>query len=470
MGTINAGLADRKPGKPPPPDCFQSGFPKKFDDLFAELGEVAVYITDGNANTLAVNKEYENLTGISVRRVIGRNMKDIERAGLIDRSVTLISLKHEATVTIDQTSWTGKKVLITSTPIFNQAGKIVLVTSLLYPWGTKEFKAPSISRSANPTSYTCLENFVFVSQTMREVVERAARAAGSDYTILISGESGVGKGVIAKLVHQLSSRKEKPFIKVNAPSIPKELFESEVFGYKEGAFTGALRSGKRGLAEAAAEGTLFLDEISEIPTDVQAKLLRLLQEKEILPVGSIEPKKVDVRFIAATNCDIKGLVKSGGFREDLFYRLSVIPIHIPPLRERPEDVCALLEHFIRVQCRRFNTRKFLTSAAFQALLDYSWPGNVREMENFIQRLFVLNIHSEITESMIHNELFSEINLSGYQQQPLLTSNLLETMANYEQRLIRGAIQKCGGNLEKTARLLGIHRTTLFRKLHKYQLN
>ena len=416
----SADLAPGKPAKSSSPDHIQAGFlNKKSGEFFAALGEVAVYITDGKAKTIAVNKVYEHLTGIEVDKVIGRNMRDIQRAGLIDRSVTLLCLEHETTITIDQTSWTGKKVLVTSNPVFNQAGRIVLVTSLLYPWGYKEFNAPSIGQPPDPTSYTGFEDFIFVSQRMREITERATRAASSDYTVFVTGESGVGKEVIAKLVHQLSSRKEKPFIKVNAPSIPKELFESELFGYKEGAFTGALRSGKRGLAEAADGGTLFIDEIAEIPPSTQAKLLRLMQEKEILPVGSLEPKHVDVRFIAATNRDIKGMVQSGEFREDLFYRLSVIPVHIPPLRERPEDICALLDHFIEEQCRRLKTRKFLTSAAFQALLDYSWPGNVREMQNLIQRLFVIHIQPEITESMIHDELFSDAYHTGCQLQPLL---------------------------------------------------
>ena len=164
------------------------------------------------------------------------------------------------------------------------------------------------------------------------------------------------------------------------------------------------------------------------------------------------------------------MVQSGEFREDLFYRLSVIPVHIPPLRERPEDICALLDHFIEEQCRRLKTRKFLTSAAFQALLDYSWPGNVREMQNLIQRLFVIHIQPEITESMIHDELFSDAYHTGCQLQPLLASGLQETIENYERRLIKWALQKCDGNMDRTASLLGIHRTTLLRKLQKYRRN
>ena len=470
MSRTSTYTALRKTKKPASFDLQDAFLHNQPADLFGSLGEVGLYVTDGRANTIGVNKIYEDLTGIEVEKVLGRNMREIEDSGLIDRSVTLLSLKHNASVTIDQTTVFGKRTIITSTPVFNQAGKIILVTSLLYPWGYKEFSSATIGEPPNPTSYTQLNDFVFVSQKMHEITERAMRSANSDYTVLVTGESGVGKEVIARLVHQLSSRKDKPFIKVNVPSIPKELFESELFGYREGAFTGALKSGKTGLVQIAAGGTLFLDEIGEIPPSAQVKLLRLIQEKEVLPVGSVEARQIDVRFIAATNRDLMSMVQSGDFREDLFYRLSVIPIHIPPLRERQEDIQALLDYFIQEQCSYFKTRKFVTPAAFQTLLDYSWPGNVREMQNLMTRLFVIHTQPEITESMVYDELFSDNYHSGSQLQPLLTSGLQETMENYERRLIEGALHRCNGNVEKTARILGIHRTTLLRKLQKYHRN
>lgn len=470
MSRASVDGALRKMKKPASLDLQEAFLHKQQTDLFGSLGEVAVYLTDGRANTIGVNKTYESVSGIEVKSVLGRNLKEIEDCGLIDRSAALLVLKHNAAITIDQNTAPGKKVIVTTTPVFNQAGKIVLMASLVYPWGYKEFSSAIIEQPTDSTSYTRLSDFVFVSQIMHQIAERAARSASADYTVLVTGESGVGKEVIARLIHQLSSRRDKPFITVNVPSIPKELFESELFGYSEGSFTGALKSGKTGLAQSAAGGTLFLDEIAEIPPSAQVKLLRLIQEKEVLPVGSVEAKRVDVRFIAATNRNLKSMVQSGDFREDLYYRLSVIPIYIPPLRERQEDIQALLQYFIQEQSRYFKTRKFFTTAAFQALLDYSWPGNVREMQNLIARLFVIHAQPEITENMIYDEIFSDDYHRGSQFQSFIASSLQETMENYERRLIEGVLHKCNGHTEKAARILGIHRTTLLRKLQKYQRN
>jgi transcriptional regulator with PAS, ATPase and Fis domain len=377
---------------------------------------------------------------------------------------------HRQTVSIEQKILpTGKRILATSNPVFNQAGEIVLVTSLLYPWSSRGLKAAESKGEAHFTSFPAVNGMVFTSQVMQQVITRAVKAASTDATILISGESGVGKEVLAKIIHQLSPRKRKPFITVNMTNIPEELFESELFGYKRGAFTGALNTGKAGLVEAAAGGTLFLDEISEIPLSCQAKLLRLLQEKEVLPVGSSGSKRVDVRFLAATNRDLESLVQSGRFREDLYYRLNAIPVYIPPLRERREDICCLIEHFMRERCRTYHTRKRLTSAALQVLVDYPWPGNVREMLNVVDRLFVIHPQEEVDGTMVVEEVFLGQHRSTDRLQTLLTDGLQETVDNFEKEIIESVLRKCNGDLERAAKTLSIHRTTLFRKLQKYRL-
>lgn len=430
---------------------------------------LGIYLTDGTACTLGVSHSYEMLTEIEEREVIGRNMRVLEEEGFFDRSVTLLVLKYKAPITIEQSILkTGKKVIVTGNPIFNQDGNIVLVATTVYPHFYPKDSLVEIPNTLHPFSAIgALDGVVINSKAMHDALIRAVKAAIADSTVLISGESGVGKEVIARIIHQLSPRKNQPFIKVNVTAIPEELFESELFGYCSGAFTGALKSGKPGLVQAAAGGTLFLDEISEVPLKTQVKLLRLLQEKEVFPVGSIRPERVDVRFIAATNRDLRSLVKGGHFREDLYYRLNVVPIYIPPLRERKEDIYALANHFLKEFCNRYRVEKHFTPSAVQALLEYPWPGNVRELQNLVERLVILYSQNKISREQIYDELevkpFPPARFSwtpgGF--------SLPRTVANFEREIIEQALKQNDGNIEQTAKMLGIHRTTLIRKLRKH---
>jgi transcriptional regulator with PAS, ATPase and Fis domain len=339
------------------------------------------------------------------------------------------------------------------------------VTSIVY--ATKHRKLLLKAKEAKPSPPSTIHGVICVSQTMRRVLMRAVNVASTDATVLISGESGVGKEVVAKLIHEVSPRNEKPFINVNMTTIPEGLFESEMFGYRSGSFTGALKTGKPGLVQAAAGGTLFLDEISEISMGMQAKLLRLIQEKEVLPLGSVDSRPVNLRFLAATNKDLRALVQSGKFREDLFYRLNVIPIHIPPVRERREEIPALVNHFMEVFCVRYKTKRRLTTEALQALANYSWPGNVRELKNTVERIVVLYSQPEITEDCIVEELYPDHCNPDLQTASPLKKGLQMTVGDFEKDLTIKAFKDCNGNLGKTARVLGIHRSTLFRKLRKY---
>lgn len=444
---------------------FLSHSPSSFSkDLLPSLSQVAVYITDGSPLTIGVSKNYEQITGLGVEDVLGRKMQDVEKAGLIDKSASLLSLKFNKSVTINQKILlSGKKVIVSSNPIFDETGNIILVASLVYPLELKQMVPEERQQTHLPLSG--IKGVVFSSAAMKYVLTRATNVANTDATVLISGETGVGKEVIAKIIHQISPRKDKPFVKVNMTSIPEELFESELFGYRSGAFTGASKSGKTGLVQAANGGTLFLDEISEIGPSVQVKLLRLLQEKEVIPIGDVKSQHVNVRFLAATNRDLRALVKAGKFREDLFYRLNVVPITIPPLRERKEDIFVLLEYFMKELCQRYRTRKVFTPAALQVMMDYAWPGNVRELQNFVERLYSVYPQRDITESMIFEECFP----NQYPIAPMVTvsgAGLQGMMDRYEKKLILKVLEENNGNLEIAASKLRVHRTTLLRKLRK----
>lgn len=432
------------------------------------VGESGIYITNGYAYTIGVDESYEDITKINSQQVVGHHMKELEENGVIDRSATLLTLEHRKQMTIEQKILcTGKKVKVCSSPVFNGEGNIVLVVSIVSPW-VKRRKSVTYPITVGYDPFSAVEGVVVRSKAMQQIFLYAARAASADSTILISGESGVGKDVIARVIHQLSNRKNKPFVPVNLAAIPDGLFESELFGYREGAFTGALKSGKGGLIQSAAGGTVFLDEISEISLNEQVKLLRVLQDKEVLPVGGVNGKYVNVRFIAATNKNIQQLVHSGHFRQDLFYRLNIIRIHIPPLRERKEDIRALAEYFLVNLCTRHQIKKYFTASALKVLEDYAWPGNVRELQNIVERLVVLSPQLKIDDKQIYEELnlptlqFNEKTIQTYQH------DLKSMVDNYEANLINHVLLDHGNNIEEAAKALKVHRTTLLRKLRRYR--
>ena len=430
-------------------------------------GGAAIYLTDGSGLTLGVNQAYEKLTEIPEGEVIGRRMQALEEDHFFDRSVSLLVLKNKAPMTIPQRILrTSKKVFVTGNPIFNQAGDIIYVVTSVYP---SEFCNEPHQLGENPAfPFTGMDNMVAVSKIMQKVFLRAVQVAAMDATVLILGETGVGKGVLSTVIHQFSSRRSKPFIKVNMTAIPENLFESELFGYRGGSFTGALKTGKPGFLQAAAGGTLFLDEISEVSLSGQAKLLKVLEEKEIYRVGSNISEKVDVRFVAASNRSLKDLVADGRFREDLFYRLNVVPIRIPPLRDRPEDIYALANHFLQDLSTRYNVHKMLTPSAVQALTDYHWPGNVRELHNIMERLVMLGDDARITNEHVLDEL--EMVSPVPDKTPLVWDGDYRCAVDcYEKKILSQVMEQYNGNLYLASAALGIHRTTLLRKLRKYKL-
>lgn len=293
---------------------------------------------------------------------------------------------------------------------------------------------------------------------MRNVISLAERIAFVNSTVLLLGESGVGKEVIASLIQKLSSRSDKPFIKVNCAAIPKDLLESELFGYEKGAFTGADIRGRPGLFEQADKGTIFLDEIGEMPLHLQVKLLRVIQELEITRIGGGRTKKIDIRIISATNKNLESMVGKGEFREDLYYRLNVIPILIPPLRERQEDISLLAFYFLQKLNAKYNFKKQFTDEAISLMKSYSWPGNIREMQNLIERL-VVTLESEVIDS--YHFPFTKQNLLHLTRQ----KTLKEAIADLERSMIIKEMLQ-SETTRKAAKALGISQSALVKKMQR----
>lgn len=312
-----------------------------------------------------------------------------------------------------------------------------------------------------------IDSFISQSPKMEEVLSVASRAADSKATILITGESGTGKEVLAKSIHYVSSRKYKPFVAVNIPALPETLLESELFGHEKGAFTGAEKT-KKGRFELANEGTIFLDEIGDIPINLQVKLLRVLQEHQIERLGSTENINIDVRIIAATHQNLEQKIKDGSFREDLFYRLNIVSLNIPPLRERKEDILPLIEHFIEKYSNENGRENLsLSKETVDSLIKYNFPGNVRELENIVERAVVLSRGNTITVNDLPNVV------KGFKAEKEIPANeettLIEQVEELEKKLIYDALSKSNGNQSQAGRLLGLTERNLRYKMQKYNI-
>ncbi|MBV8708317.1 MAG: sigma-54-dependent Fis family transcriptional regulator, partial [Acidobacteriaceae bacterium] len=311
------------------------------------------------------------------------------------------------------------------------------------------------------------DNIIGRSPAMREIFHTVERVAPTRATVLLAGESGVGKDMIARAIHQHSPRKNKPFVKINCTALPENLMESELFGYEKGAFTGATAS-KPGKFEQADGGTVMLDEIGDVPGNIQVKLLRILQERQFERLGSNVTRNVDVRVVAATNVDLRAALEQGRFREDLYYRLNVVPINVPPLRDRKEDIPFLAMHFVaKLAPDLGSVAKQLSPAAVDRLLDHSWPGNVRELENTIERSLVLASHEVLQPSDVRIEAPRHASLAASQQAPLLPEG--ETLEHWEQMMIREALRRANGNKSQAARMLGLTRNALRYRLSQMGL-
>ncbi|MCA9473071.1 MAG: sigma-54 dependent transcriptional regulator [Nitrospirales bacterium] len=306
-----------------------------------------------------------------------------------------------------------------------------------------------------------MDKVVARSAEMQALLQQVARVAGTDATVCISGETGTGKEVIARVIHCNSSRANKAFIAVNCAAIPEPLFESELFGHQKGSFTGAYQN-KKGLFHTADKGTLFLDEIGEMPLALQGKLLRAIQQREILPIGAQTPTKVDVRILAATNSDLEVAVREGRFREDLYYRIQVVPLWIPPLRERRQDIPSLTQFFLKQSVERMNKPiRGFTPDAMQAMVTYSWPGNVRELENVIERAVVMSPQDMITVDLL--PLSSD-------KSPGTLQPLTEAKEDFEREYLKEILRATDGNISRASQIAGRYRADFYKLLKKYGLH
>jgi len=457
-------------------------YSKTCQDTKSELAAIVnssydgIFITDSEGNVLRFNKAYERITGIEFKDAVGKNMYNLVQEGMYDQSVTLLVIQTKKTETINQViKRTNKTVLVTGNPIFDQQGNLFRVvtnvrdvTDLVNLQNqlsaskeqSRKYKAELEHLRSMHTQHA---DIIYRSQAVAHVIELATKVADVDSNVLITGESGTGKELIAKLIHKAGKGSKKPFIKINCGAIPEQLLESELFGYEAGAFTGAKKEGKPGMFELANDGTLFLDEIGDLPAVLQVKLLRAIQEKEVMRVGGLKPIKVNVRIVTATHRDLLSMVKNKQFREDLYYRLMVVPIKIPPLRERREDVPLLVMHFLDKFNSKFNFNKYLAPSVIDSFMEYSWPGNVREMQNVIERMVVTSVEDELSEHYLPDTIYKK---TAYI--PAKTAKLKEAMDETEAYLIRQAHLKYG-SWQKVAIELGVDRTTIFRKAAKYGL-
>lgn len=437
-----------------------------------------VYVSDFEGVTLHVNPMYERLTGLKAVDLVGRNVRELKDSGVFDVIVNPDVVKKKKPVTHVQSLMDGKRVVLRGFPVFTNQGGVALVITIVRDVTLIGQMREQISQHKKLISiyHDQIEHLTgsvqgrsnsYDAPHLQKITELVQRVAVTDATVLLLGESGVGKDRFARMVHEHSPRNTEVFLKVDCGSISETLIESELFGYAPGAFTGAASKGKAGHFEIADKGTVFLDEIGELPLPMQAKLLRVLQDKEVMAVGSSVPKKVDVRVIAATNRNLEEEVIKGNFRADLFYRLRVAVVDIPPLREVPGMIPGLVAHFLEMYGAKYKKALTCPDNTMNLFLAYQWPGNIRELENTIQSLVVTSISHEIIPEDLPPSIFNAISArSGAGPTVPIDGSgksLKEIMSDLEQQVIKQTVEKYG-TITKAAEVLGVNRSTLFRKM------
>lgn len=447
------------------------------ENLLAALDD-GVYVTDRDGITLHVNPMYEQLTGLKSADILGKNVRELQETGVFDEVVNPQVVERGKPVNNVQVLGDGKRVVLRGFPVFDDNEELALVITLVRDVTLvgqmreqilQQKKLISIYHNQIEHLSTSAKEFgnSYEAPQIQQLTELIKRVAATDATIILLGESGVGKDRFARMAHENSPRKEEMFLKVDCGSISENLIESELFGYAPGAFTGANSKGKLGHFEIANKGTVFLDEIGELPLTMQAKLLRVLQDQEVMPVGSSVPRKVDVRIIAATNRNLEEEVERGNFRADLFYRLRVAVVDIPPLREVPGMIPGLVDHFLERYGAKYNKDIICPDGTLNFFLTYRWPGNIRELENMIQSLVVTCEGHEILPENLSPCMCAALSpkIKGFQ--PAFGENsgkpLKEIMGDLEKQIIQQALDR-HGSVQEAADALGINRTTLFRKM------
>ncbi len=438
-----------------------------------------VMVVDQKGSIVYANPAYTRTFGVSVQKVLNRKLADIEPDSRV------LDVLRTGKPVVDDPSFVasaGVDIVANITPVFEEkrlVGAVAVFRDRSEILAMQEKLKLAIEEAEKNRQLTDryyselqelrarfleVDDMVFESRPMQKILAMVLKLANVDSTVLITGESGVGKEIIAKLIHRTSRRSQEGFVTINCGAIPENLLESELFGYEKGSFTGAGREGKPGLLETANYGTVFLDEIGDLPLVLQVKLLRAIQEQQISRIGGLKPVSLNVRFLAASNRDLKAMVDNRTFREDLYYRLNVVPIHIPPLRERPRDITPLARFFLEKYNSRYQLRKRIAPEVLRSFEQYVWPGNVRELENLVERLVVCVDAEVIT-------LQDEVLAGYFKTAPPFTSDIVplkEARAQLEENLVSRALA-LGGTSRAAAKLLAVDHATVLRKARQYRL-
>ncbi|HOQ08504.1 MAG TPA: sigma 54-interacting transcriptional regulator [Syntrophomonadaceae bacterium] len=460
---------------------------KKKERIIDQLITIANLVSDGilvtkaDSTIIMINQKHALLDMFTMEEIIGRKLTTIVEDGFytflspVDVYRMAEILEERKTLNFEAIVKSGRRLLVSANPIFNEDGKVYRIVYTSRDITALERMRRELEKEANlrmfyeqQLKHEAGKDFIFSSQEMKDVLDIVVKVSKVDSNVFLSGESGVGKGVIARKIHELGPRKNQPFVQLNCAAIPESLFEAELFGYEEGAFTGAKKQGKPGLLELAGDGTIFLDEIADLPGSLQAKLLQVLQEGEFRRVGGVTPVHLKARVITATNKNLEELVRQNRFREDLYYRLCVVPIHIPPLKQRPGDILVLADHFLQKFNEKYGVHKRLEDGVKKWMCCYDWPGNVRELQNIIERLAIVSETDLITVRDIPESYRSKV--QGFENgMNYRTPSLKEVNEAAERRLLESVIRS-NKSSRQAARELGISQATLLRKARKYGIS
>lgn len=460
---------------------------KKKERIIDQLITIANLVSDGilvtkaDSTIIMINQKHALLDMFTMEEIIGRKLTTIVEDGFytflspVDVYRMAEILEERKTLNFEAIVKSGRRLLVSANPIFNEDGKVYRIVYTSRDITALERMRRELEKEANlrmfyeqQLKHEAGKDFIFSSQEMKDVLDIVVKVSKVDSNVFLSGESGVGKGVIARKIHELGPRKNQPFVQLNCAAIPESLFEAELFGYEEGAFTGAKKQGKPGLLELAGDGTIFLDEIADLHGSLQAKLLQVLQEGEFRRVGGVTPVHLKARVITATNKNLEELVRQNRFREDLYYRLCVVPIHIPPLKQRPGDILVLADHFLQKFNEKYGVHKRLEDGVKKWMCCYDWPGNVRELQNIIERLAIVSETDLITVRDIPESYRSKV--QGFENgMNYRTPSLKEVNEAAERRLLESVIRS-NKSSRQAARELGISQATLLRKARKYGIS
>ncbi|EQG47128.1 PAS domain S-box protein [Clostridioides difficile] len=468
----------------------------EFYQKILEASHDEICVSDDKGIIIYCNKAFEENYGLKKEDILGKNVSFLEDSGYSTKSPIPIVLKTKTKFSLEQDTQTGKKLIITATPIFDENGHLEFtvencrdITELnniknkLEDTKKQVKKYKSEVETLYRTALRIEDTVIMDGIVMRPIINTVNHVSKTDVSVLLSGESGTGKSSLARYIHHNSNRSNGPFITINCATISPQLLESELFGYTSGAFTGASTKGKVGLVELANGGTLFLDEIGDIPQNLQAKFLQLIQDRTFTPVGSLKNKKVDIRIISATNVDLVSKVKEKKFREDLYYRLNVIEIKLPPLRERRDNLVEIIKYYFNRYSSNFNLNKTISKEAMDAIANYRFPGNIRELQNIIQKILLTctdnhitiddlpniltkNIHITNNGNKTHISQINKVIISDSKSTNYKNKNFDTLIKEYEKNIILDAYEKFGSSY-KVAKHLEISQSKANRLIRKY---